>query len=244
MPTESLPEEILYLKPALEFYLGLSDDDIHEDTDVALLDESVSKVVNEYGDSWQSLIERDSALLEEWLETTAPMNDSCYFVLPFLENYERGQKSALEQMEESRLQPSGLFLEQEIGDVVVEDAFYQLNVKWKNGTNLNLVRVEDECSYDHQKNGIGHHEGVNENRIDQLQIGDWKITRLILLSRKPFFWKQVEYFLACGDCFVFGHAIRGGKKDFDVESIEKTIEVLKVRKGEQGVPAKSDRAGG
>lgn len=225
MALDPLPAELRYLSGYLEFIVGLPPEEADDELDAPILDEALHTITEHYGEHWRPLLRRDVLLLRGWLERTAPANDNAYAAIPFLERFERGQKTLGESFHEARQSKSGLFLSPALDGVAVADEFSKLSLTWDDGTSFELTLV-DEDDYGFELENIEHHRGQNENRIEELHLGAWKGTRLLLQSSVPFFWKQAEYFLAGGSSFVVGTATRGGDRDFDPARIDEAVKSL------------------
>ena len=226
MSSKELPSTIGYLGTYLEFLGGLDAEEVNEDTDVIALDDAVREQVTTYGAGWKAKLARDADLLEEWMEETSPANDVGFFVLSFLENFEKDQKTVAALMQDTRERKSDLHLSSEIEGATLLNEFSTLSIQWDDGLYLSLNTLEGLDSFLHHKRGQEHHRGKEENQIAELVLGKWEVTRLILQSSKPFFWKQAQYLLKSDDTFLLGTSSNGGKKDFDVSRVDAVIHVL------------------
>ena len=226
MSLTMLPNEIDYLHTYLSYLSELAPEDVNEETDVIALDEAVRKNLSGFEDEWRSRLEKDTRLLEGWLEDTSPANDYGFFVLSFLENFEKGDRTVAESMRKAKERKSGLFFSNQIEGASLVNEFTTLSVNWDDGLRLSLNYLEGEDSFLRMKKSHEHHRGKNENQITELKLGRWEVTKLVLQSSKPFFWKQAQYVLKDQNTFLLGTALNGGKKDFDSSRIDVVLATL------------------
>lgn len=231
MSLDSLPSELHYLKPYLEFLSKLDTEDIHEDTDTAVLNEAAHTIAEEYGDDWEAKLNRDMELLESWMEKTSPANDYGYFVSAYLSYFEKGQKTEAEIMKEAKATTSGLCLASPIEGASIADLYGRLSIRWKDQTFFEVAPCEDKETHDHCLKTTRLYNDPKVCQIDDVVIGDWSVVKVVYHQSEPFFWKEASYYLNDGKVYAMGSAGNEKDKDFDLNTIEEVIKHLKVSEG-------------
>jgi len=223
MKLDALPERLLYLRPYLEYLESLEPEEIHEDTETEILELALRERSEQFDDRWEAEKEIDLREFNAWLEEDEVENADGYFVLPFLEEFTRGQELSSEILEASRQTPSGLTVSPMECIKSINDELHSLSIELNGGLVLSITPMK-YLEFQVMKASL---KFSANSEITQVILGPWKGTKVSCTTTTPIFTKQVQYALKFKKVQFLAGAIDPGFKDFDEEIVEAVLAKVK-----------------
>lgn len=195
-----LPKELKYLQEYMNFLADLEPDELHEDTDVTLLDDAVRDRVKMHGADWEAGLDKDCLALSAWIQEDPENRSDGFFVLPFLASFDPDEPSVAEVLEQAKNSTSGFAVLSVTESETVIDQYGRLDFEVSGkvvGTFLKYDGWSDLASELKMKSeGLPPEYNVE---ITDVNLGPWKGKKLVLNQADPFEHKQVDYFLDDGN---------------------------------------------